>query len=161
MVSVKVLDAIAVSDHNSIKNVGATMKCGEEFGIIVVPAIEVQSSEEIHILSLFYDYAALEGFYNTLSMKEIKNKEDIFGKQLIINENNQIIGEEENLLLVGVEQDIYTIFRKVREYGGVPVLAHIDREENGIISILGKIPEELNVNVVEFSYRATNDFIKK
>lgn len=161
MANVKGLDAIAISDHNSIKNVKATMKCGEDFGIIVVPAMEVQSSEDIHILTLFYDFQHLEEFYHSLSMNKIKNKVDIFGNQFIINENNQIIGEEENLLLLGIKEDIYTIVQRVKDFEGIAIPAHIDREENGIVSILGDIPEDLRISTVEFSLRAEKDFINK
>ena len=47
------LDMVAISDHNAIGNVEVALKAGEAFGITVVPAIEVQTLEDIHILCLF------------------------------------------------------------------------------------------------------------
>lgn len=149
--ALKTLDIIGISDHNAIENVMATIESGKDFNIMVVPAIEVQTSEDIHILALFYDFSSLEKFYNTLTKRKIKNKEHIFGKQLIINADDEIVGTEENLLLVGIEENIYKITKRIKEFGGIPVLAHIDREENGIVAILGEIPLDLDIQVVELS----------
>lgn len=60
MASLKGLDIIAVSDHNSAKNwprsgFSAKRNCPD---LLVVPAIEAESSEEVHILCLF---SALDG----------------------------------------------------------------------------------------------------
>ena len=47
------LDMIAVADHNTAGNVAAVMKAGEQAGIVVVPAMELETAEEIHVLCLF------------------------------------------------------------------------------------------------------------
>lgn len=154
MAAVKGLNAIAVSDHNSIKNVKATIACGEDFGITVVPAIEVQTSEDIHVLCLFYGYETLESFYKTLTTTKVKNREDIFGSQLIIDAEDNITGQEEYLLLVGVEQSIYEVIRRTKDFGGIAAPAHIDRDENGILAILGDIPPDLGADTIELSKNA-------
>lgn len=154
MAAVKGLNAVAVSDHNAIKNVKAAIECGEDFGLTVVPGIEVQTSEDIHVLCLFYDFEALESFYRTLTKRKVKNREDIFGRQLIIDSADNIIGQEEYLLLVGVEQGIYDVIRQANDFGGIAAPAHIDREENGILAILGDIPPDLGADIIELSKNA-------
>ena len=52
------LDIIAVADHNTARNVRAVSKAAEEYGITVVPAIEAESAENIHLLCLFLNYQA-------------------------------------------------------------------------------------------------------
>lgn len=158
MAAIKGLKAIAVSDHNSIKNVKAVMECGKDFGITVIPAMEVQTSEEIHLLTLFYNFDSIEKFYKTLSMKKIKNRENIFGKQLIIDTNDKVTGKEDNLLHVGIEENIYNIVKRVKEYNGIAIPAHIDRDQNGILAILGDIPDDLNICAVEIN--SSNETIK-
>ncbi|MDD4315815.1 MAG: PHP-associated domain-containing protein [Clostridia bacterium] len=155
MAAVKGLHAVAISDHNSTKNVQAAMECGEDFGIIVIPAMEVQTSEDIHVLTLFYDYAALEAFHKSLTKRQVKNREQIFGNQLIIDAEDNVTGREEYLLLVGVEEGIYTVIRRVKSRGGIAVLAHVDREENGTIAILGQIPTDIGTDIIELSKRAS------
>ncbi len=159
--SIKGLNAIAVSDHNSIKNVEVAMSCGREFGVIVVPAIEVQTSEEIHILALFYDLLSLKGFYSTLEFIKVQNKEHIFGRQLVFDEDNKIVGKEQDLLLTSAKQNIYTVVKEIKEHNGIAILAHIDRPQNGILAILGDIPYDLGTDIIEVSRYADNNIKQK
>ena len=151
MASVKGLSAIAVCDHNAIGNVLATIECGKEFGVTVLPAIEVQTAEEIHVLAIFKTFEKLQEFFNTLSFPPIKNDVKSFGDQLIIDSDNNIVGREERLLLVGAYQGIYEINERIIAMGGKAILAHIDRDANGILAILGAIPEDLAFSLIEFS----------
>ena len=48
------LDVIAVSDHNCARNLPAVFSVAEKAGMLVIPAIEVCTSEEVHVLCLFY-----------------------------------------------------------------------------------------------------------
>ena len=54
------LDAIAISDHNSVGNVRAAMKVGEQVGVKVIAGMEVETAEEIHILTLYETIEAAE-----------------------------------------------------------------------------------------------------
>lgn len=157
MASVKGLNAIAISDHNSIRNVKASINCGTDFGIIVIPAIEVQTSEEIHILALFNDFSSLERFYSTLDFVKVKNKEHIFGNQLVIDEDNKVIDTEQDLLITSAKQNIYIIVEQIRKQNGIAIPAHIDREQNGILAILGDIPYDLNFDIIELSKYAPKE----
>jgi predicted metal-dependent phosphoesterase TrpH len=49
------LDLIALCDHNSAENAGATMREGDKRGLQVLPGLEICSREEVHILALFDD----------------------------------------------------------------------------------------------------------
>ena len=157
MASVKGLDAIAISDHNAIGNVKTAMECGEAFGVVVLPAVEVQTAEDIHVLALFPDYEKLEKFFSTLNFPDIKNKPEIFGDQYFYDSDNEITGEETRYLLSGAEEDIYTVCRRIKEYGGKAVPAHIDRDANGILAILGVIPPDLAFDALEFSPHASKE----
>ncbi|NCA92736.1 PHP domain-containing protein [bacterium] len=161
MASVKGLDAIAVCDHNAIGNVLATMECGKEFGVTVLPAIEVQTAEEIHVVAIFKTFSSLQAFFNTLSFPPIKNDIESFGEQLIIDSENNIMGREERLLLVGANQGIYEITQSIIDMGGKAILAHIDRDANGILAILGAIPEDLAFSLIEFSSQASEEIKNK
>ena len=52
MSSAKGLQIIAVADHNAIANVAAAREVGEALDVIVVPAVELQTQEDVHILCL-------------------------------------------------------------------------------------------------------------
>ena len=49
------IDAIAVTDHNTIGNAEAVMKAGKSIGVSVVPGMEVETSEGVHVLTLYPD----------------------------------------------------------------------------------------------------------
>ena len=53
MAALKELDVIALTDHNSAKNCGALMKAAAQYPLIVLPGMELCTSEEIHVVCLF------------------------------------------------------------------------------------------------------------
>ena len=150
------LNAIAVADHNTARNIRAVTKACEEFNIIVVPAIEAETAENIHLLCLFPTIEAAEKMGELLenSLPPIKNRPDIFGEQIIMNEVDEKIGELEYLLINATSLSIETVKKEVEALDGVCIAAHIDREKNGIVSILGCVPDELGFSTLEVSGQA-------
>lgn len=150
----KGLNVIAVADHNSCGNVRAvTEAAGDK--LLVIPAMEIETSEEVHVVSYFPTIEAAEEMWKTLRENRlpVKNKPDIFGRQLYMNAEDEVIGEEEYLLVTAVQMSIEEVFCGVRSLGGVPVPAHIDRSSCSVISNLGFIPPELDVSTVEITQR--------
>lgn len=139
------LDMIAIADHNAIQNVEVAVKAGIEYGIVVVPAIELQTSEEIHFLCLFENCSKLKKFYQTISLLEIENNTKIYGNQFVFDEDNNIIKEMNNLLLVSSNISSENVQTCVEKFDGVAIPAHIDREANGIVQILGEVPKQFGV----------------
>jgi hypothetical protein len=70
----------------------------------------------------------------------IPNRTDIFGDQIITDEEDQPVGIEEHLLPNATELSLEEVPPLVARYNGVCFPAHIDREANGIISTLGTFP---------------------
>ena len=77
MARLKGLDAIAVTDHNSAENVQAVIKLGLGKGIVVVPGMEVQSREEVHLLCYFADLDHVLNFQQKI-YKGIKGNNPVF-----------------------------------------------------------------------------------
>ena len=123
----------------------------------MLPAMEVQTAEDIHILAIFPTFEKLKAFFETLSFPNLNNNTDIFGKQLIIDKDNNVTGEVERMLLIGATEGIYEISSRIISMGGKAVLAHIDRDANGILAILGAIPSDLEFSLIELSHHATAD----
>lgn len=147
------LNAIAVADHNSARNVRAVKEAAREFGITVVPAIEAETAENIHMLCLFPTVEAAEDMGKLLeeSLPPIKNRPDIFGEQCIMNERDEKTGEVEVLLINATSLPIEEVKKEVEKRGGVCIAAHIDREKNGIVAILGCVSEDLSFSTLEIS----------
>jgi PHP family Zn ribbon phosphoesterase len=157
------LDIIAITDHNSIENVASCMMVGEKAGLKVIPGMELQTKEEVHVLCLFNSYSSALQFQKFVYSKLpiVKNNERIFGEQLIVDEYDNVIGKNERLLLTSTNISLDEAFYEVKSLGGVFIPAHIDKSANGIISNLGFIPENLDIRTLEYrSLEKVNMFIK-
>ncbi len=152
MACLKGLDVIAVTDHNTASNVRSVVKAAED-KLKVIPGIEVTTSEEVHVLCYFDSIEAAEDMSELLkrSLPPTKNRPDIFGRQLIFDENDNITGEEESLLINAVGLDIYEVQREVSVRNGLFVPAHIDRSSYSITSNLGFLPPDLPVDGLEIT----------
>lgn len=146
------LDIIGICDHNSAENVTATRKIGEKEKITVIGGIEVASQEEVHILALFNNEKDLFEF-QTVIYERLSgfNDEKIFGKQLIISENDEIVGSNNKLLIGATSLPVHKIVQSIHSLGGLAVASHIDRGRFSIISQLGYIPEGLPLDALELS----------
>ncbi len=155
MAEILELPVFAVSDHNSAQNLPAVCRLGAEQGILVVPAIEITTAEEVHVLSFFPDLTAALDMGEELyaALPRVANRPEIFGDQLILDEEDRVTGQVEKLLINAVSFSIETVFEKVRQRGGVPIPAHIDKPAYSVLSSLGFLPPELEVHTVEISPR--------
>lgn len=164
MAKLKGLDAIALTDHNSCQNCKATIIAGQRAGIIVLPGMELCTNEDIHVICLFETLENAIAFSEIIYIKipQIKNRADIYGEQLICDEDDNITGTEEFLLINAADISVIDVLKLAQKYGGVAFPAHIDKISNGIISILGGIPPEAGFKTVEISDNCDKaDFIKK
>lgn len=153
MALLKGLDLIAITDHNSCANVEAVIDAGRNKGLMVIPGIEVQSKEEVHLICLFKKLEQALEFGELIyeSLSNIPNNEELFGNQLIMDASDNVIGKLEKLLLTSSTYSISEVFELTSKYGGMCIPAHIDRQGYSIISNLGFIPPNLKVDAVEIS----------
>lgn len=157
------LDLIALTDHNSCGNCRSAMKVGKIAGITVVPGMELCTAEEIHCVCLFDDIDRAEAFssYVRTTLPPVKNREEIFGRQLYMDEGDTVLESEEVLLTTASSISIDTLPTLVKEYGGVCFPAHIDRESYSVLSSLGDFPPELEVTAFELTPAALEEDYRK
>ena len=147
------LDVIALTDHNSVLNCEAVMKLGVENGLCVIPGMELTTMEEIHVVCLFptYEKALQWNDYVKAHQMQFPNRVDIYGRQVIMNEKDEEIGEVENLLILATDISVMDVKTLVESYDGVCYPAHINRDSMSIISSLGDIPPECDFKTAEVS----------
>lgn len=157
------LNLMALTDHNSTKNVPAFFKAAERHSITAVAGTELTTSEDIHALCLFEHLEGAQDFDSMLENLKMpfKNDAQIFGNQLICDENDNILGEEENLLINATFLSLDEAWEKVKEYGGILIPAHIDRKSNSIFSVLGAFPETPKFNIAELNFKNSIDRYKE
>lgn len=148
------LDIIAICDHNSSENAEATMRAGRMAGVNVLPGMEICSKEEVHVVAIF---GTLE---NALSMQAVvyghlsrENDTNLWGDQIIVNEKDEVVGENVRLLIGATSLGLSDIVTHVHQQDGICIASHIDRPAFGIISNLGFIPKELGLDGLEVSWR--------
>ncbi len=148
----KGLDVIAVTDHNSCGNVRAVMEVAGD-RLLVIPGMEVETAEEVHILCYFPTLSQAEAMEELLKTNRlpIDNRPDIFGRQLYLDAEDEIIGEETRLLTAASTLSIEEVFSHAFSLGGLPVPAHIDRQSYSVISNLGFLPPHLDIQAVEIT----------
>ncbi len=145
------LDIMALCDHNSCKNCPAFFEACLRHGILPVAGMELTTAEDIHMICLFPDLERAMEFDRAVygRLMKIKNREDIFGKQLICDSEDNILGSEEFLLSNATDISVEEAPALAESFGGICYPAHIDRDANGIISVLGTLPEKPSFSCVE------------
>lgn len=153
MATLNNIGIMALTDHNSCKNCPAFFAAAKRYGIVPVPGMELTTAEEIHVICLFETLENAMAFDALVEKRRmlIPNRKDIFGDQLILDDEDEIIGEEENLLPNATTISIEEVPALVEPLGGVCYPAHIDRPSNGIIAMLGVFPESPFFNCVELN----------
>ncbi|MDD2521262.1 MAG: PHP domain-containing protein [Anaerolineaceae bacterium] len=152
------IDIIALTDHNTGANVPAMLEAAEGTGITILPGIELETAEEIHVLCLFDTLAQLQAFEKIIerNLPDYKNNDDFFGCQLVVDQYGNFIRKEERLLHTACRLTIFEVQKEVHKLKGIFIPAHVEREENGLLPRLGGIPSELNLKIVEIScYEST------
>lgn len=151
MAAVKGLDVIALTDHNSCKNCPAFMKLAEEYGVMAIPGMEINTSEEVHAVCLFPDLAKAMEFdaYVYERLMKFPNKEVVFGKQQIYNEADEWVGTEPLLLINSVNISFDGLWELVDLYGGVMFPAHIEKNTNSLLANLGFVPPDSKFRTAE------------
>ena len=145
------LNIVALTDHNTSRNCPAFLKAAKAYGIIGVAGLELTTAEDIHVVCLFEKLDEALSFSDEIEkhIVKIKNRPEIFGKQQIMDEEDNILEEIDYVLSNATDISVENVPELVKRFGGVCFPAHIDRTANGIVSILGVFPEESDFDVYE------------
>ena len=147
------IDVIGITDHNSAENVQAVVNASKDTAVHVLPGIEVQTREEVHIVTLF------DTVEQTMTWQEIiythlpplNNNPQLFGQQIVLDESGDPVGYLDRLLITATSLSVEDVLAAVNDLGGISIPAHVDRQSFSLIANLGFIPEDIDVLAVEIS----------
>jgi PHP family Zn ribbon phosphoesterase len=146
------LDIVAICDHNASENVPYLLRLAEDKPITILPGMEITSIEEVHILAIFDNYINLSGLqqviYDHLSGQ---NDEALFGCQAIVNEQDEVEGFNDRLLIGATLLTLDDIIAHIHSFGGLAIASHIDRESFSVMSQLGFIDPSSPFDALEIS----------
>ncbi|MDW7659398.1 MAG: hypothetical protein SCM11_19700 [Bacillota bacterium] len=162
MAKLKGLDVIAVTDHQSCGNCAAVMAVSARMdGPTVLPGLEIESAEEIHLLCLMPDLTAASWIEKQVRdhLPDRPNRPEIFGEQLLFDENDHVIGRESCLLLQPCTLDCLSLALLVADQGGVLIPAHVDRDAYSMLQTLGTIPADYPTRWLEYADPESTRFL--
>ena len=148
---------IAITDHNASANIAAVKDAARGLDLIVLPGMELQTREEVHVLCLFDTLPQIAAFQEFVdkSLPDLQNNADLFGMQIIVDSEGEAIREEKRLLLTSTSLTINQALAKTVELGGILIPAHVNRKGFGLIEALGFVPEDVQVEALEISRHLT------
>lgn len=127
MAMLKGLDIIAVTDHNSTKQLKSISQIGESFDYLIIPGVEVSVLEGFDVLCYFKNFKDAIAFDSFLSPR-------LSGDWGNYTEENQVITDiyDSTFDVVGTpltktNLPYSELVEEVRKYDGLLVLAHINR----------------------------------
>jgi hypothetical protein len=147
------INIMAVCDHNTVEHVEVTSDIAQKKGIRVIAGIEINSSEEVHVLGFFGNISDALSMQNIVyeNLQPGENNEDVFGMQVLVNENDEVLGFNKRMLIGTTDLSVNSIVELIHSFDGLAIASHVDREGFGIIGQLGFIPSELKFDALEIS----------
>ena len=153
------LTAIAVTDHNSCENAEAAMKVALGTGLVVIPGMEVQTREDVHVVTLFPNIKKAREMqqlvYEKLPPFPAPKKQQ--EKQLVLDDDDETVGHCSKLLNMSADLSIDEVVAKAAELEGIAIPAHIDRKSMSLLASLGFVPKNLPVKTLEVSMFADRE----
>jgi hypothetical protein len=136
------INLIAITDHNATGNINAVMEAAQGTDLTVLPGMELQTREEVHLLCLFDTLEQAETWQKVVDsiLPRLSNNSDFFGEQYIVDASGEFIRREERLLIVSAEIGLDEAAEQVHALGGFAIPAHVDRKAFSLIANLGFVP---------------------
>lgn len=147
------VQAAALTDHNSVKNCPVFFEACRQYGVLPLGGMELTTAEEIHLVCLFPTLEQTMAFGEAVEgyRVQIKNKPGFFGNQWVTDMEDHVLEEEAFLLPNATELTLEQAAELVWSLRGVCYPAHVDRESNGILAILGGIPDKPAFRFAEYA----------
>ena len=151
------IDIIAITDHNASANVSAVQKAAQGTTLKVLPGMEIQTHEDVHLLCLFENLTDLESWQAQVneSLPDTLNRAEFFGEQYEVDEQGEYIRTEPRMLLTSTRFSIDDVFERVNALGGLVIPAHVERTTYGLFPTLGLLSDQWPILGFEISRHTT------
>lgn len=147
------LGVVALTDHNTTGNCAAFSVAAQRNGLLAVPGMELTTREDVHVVCLLPDLEAASRFgaYVRARLPDIPNDPDNFGPQLLMDDGDNLLGQETAFLAGAADIGIYEVHSLVEKYGGVAFPAHIDRPAFSLLGNLGLWDPDMGFPLAEIT----------
>jgi hypothetical protein len=133
------INLIAITDHNATANIGAVIEAAKGTGLTVLPGMELQTREEVHVLCLFDSPDQAEAWQRFVDSKfpDLLNDEEKIGEQYVVDATGMFIRKEPRMLISNIELSLEEAVAGVNGLGGLVIPAHVERRAYGLLAVLG------------------------
>ena len=147
------LEILAITDHNAADNVQAVIEAADGTELTILPGMEVQSREEVHLLCLFDTVSQVMAWQEQVSaaLPDAENDEAFFGAQFVVDADGSYRATVERLLAVSTALSVEEVVAGVLALGGIVLAAHVDRPSYSLLGNLGFVPPGLRIAGMEIS----------
>jgi len=155
----KHLDIIGITDHNHTGHCRVVSEIASQHQLFVLCGAEVTTREDAHCLAFFPSFALLNNFQLLLdkTLRRVTNKPELFGHQVIVNREEEILQEIEPLLISATTLSVDELEAEVHRRGGLFIPAHVNRSAYSLTSQLGFVPPSINADALEISKHITKE----
>jgi len=136
------LDIIALTDHNASLNCPAfAIACARE-GMIPLFGLELNSSEEVHLLALFATprEALVFGAELYPLIPSLAWDPEAFGDEAVVDEDENLLELHGRWLGAAMDESFEGLAEKAHMTGALVIPAHVDRGMFSVYSQLGFLP---------------------
>jgi hypothetical protein len=157
------LGIIAITDHNSAENVAVVIEAAHGTDLTVLPGMEVQTKEEVHMLCLFDTLEQVLDWQTAVyeHLPPLKNRPEFFGAQFVVDATGDFVRYNERLLQISTSLSVEEVARGVEERKGLCIAAHIDRPSFSLLANLGFVPQDVQLAAIELSRHAKVDEMQR
>jgi PHP family Zn ribbon phosphoesterase len=157
MAYLKKLDIIAVTDHNSTKQLKIMKELSESYDMLFIPGIELSLAEDIHVCCYFASTDDAYRFDNLLEpwRNNIRYDGHLGSEQGITDINDEIVEVYPFDLSINLSLSLLELRALLQPFRHILVFAHVDRNKHSGLSHLSNFKPD----AIELSSRASQDFI--
>jgi PHP family Zn ribbon phosphoesterase len=159
MAMLKGLDIVAITDHNSTRQLPTISQLEDSYDFLFVPAVEVTVKENFDVLCYFQTYEDAATFDQFLHIH-------LDGDWKAFSESDQVITDVYDIEIDTVNKPLthtnisyMDLVKRVKELDGAIILAHIDRPTQTPLNTYTL--EELEFDGIEIQSQNYDGFIKE
>jgi hypothetical protein len=129
MATLKKLDIIAITDHNSLKQLKVCHELSQSYDLLFIPGVEITVKEDFDVLCYFKTIEDALAFDQLLekALPKVMNQIEIYGEQYICDIDDDFIAEVPYLLINPIEWTLQELIETLKPFPHILIYAHLDK----------------------------------
>ena len=158
MASLKGLNIISVTDHNSLKQLPILYELSKSYDMLFIPGVEISVKEGFHLLCYFKHYEDALSFDALLETCNHKQRYDekTLGRSEITDIHDDVIDIYPYDLTLSLTLSLKQLILILKDYDHILVYAHVDRKMHSGLAFIHEYP----LDAIEVTKHVEKNFYK-